>query len=223
VTRLLKVAAGQSHPDAQYLIACQKKGVNSKKKVALLKDASKCNNINAIFKLACMLADGEEVAREDKEAATLFMSAVSKGHVESHCRRADLFEQGKGVAQSSGIAAMLYGLAAEKKSVCALWNLSRMYKHGHGVIQSHSEAYKFCRLSAVQGFAQAKYDLACMYEEGFGTTVPLVRSEAVRWFSQAAAKGHQAAAAALERLSNFDTVIAQPESHLNARAPVVSA
>ena len=222
VKRLLKLAATENHADAQYLLACQSKGVSLKQKIALLKSASK-SNLNAMFKLACMFADGEGVIRDDKEAAKLLISAVSKGHVESHCRLADLFEQCKGVAQSSETAAMLYGLAAEKKSVCALWNLSRMYKHGLGVIQSDSEAFKFCKLAALQGFPEAKYDLGCMYAD-VGGSVPLVRSEVVRWFSQAASQGHQAAAAALKRLSNFDTVIAQPESHLNkAPAPVVSA
>ena len=42
-----------------------------------------CHNANAVlnatFKLACMLADGEGVARDDKEAAKLLVTAVSKG------------------------------------------------------------------------------------------------------------------------------------------------
>ena len=125
--------------------------------------------MNATFKLACMLADGEGVACDDKEAANLFMSAVSKGHVESHCRLADMFEHGKGVVQCIEIAAFLYRQAAEKKNVIALCNLARMHTHGLGVIQSHSEAFKYCSLAAVQGFAQAKYDLVCMYQEDVST------------------------------------------------------
>ena len=216
-TRLLELAASQSHADAQYLLACQLEGGSLKRKIELLKGASKSNNMNATFKLACMLADGEGVARDDKEAAKLLMAAVSKGHVESHCRLADMFEHGKGVAQSMEVAAMLYGQAAEKNNASALCNLARMHKHGHGVMQSQSEAFKFCRLAAVQGFAQAKYDLACMYLEGVGTAV--VRSEAIRWLHEAAAQGHQEAASALRRLKVVDAGIALTESQSQSACP----
>jgi hypothetical protein len=53
-------------------------------------------------------------------------------------------------------------------------------------------------MAAVQGFTQAKYDLALMYLNGVGTAI--VRSEALRWFHEAAAQGHQEAEAALKRL-----------------------
>jgi TPR repeat protein len=43
-----------------------------------------------------MLADGEGVARDAKEATKLLVTAVSKGRVEPHCRLADMFEHGKG-------------------------------------------------------------------------------------------------------------------------------
>ena len=128
VKRLLKLAAAKNHADAQYLLACQLKGVNLKQKIALLKSASK-SNANAMFKLACMFADGEGVKRDDKEAARLLMSAVSKGHLESHCRLAGMFESGKGVVQSMEAAAMLYGQAAEKNNAAAFCNLARMHTH----------------------------------------------------------------------------------------------
>jgi uncharacterized protein len=216
VKRLLKLAATKNHADAQYLLACQLKGVNLKQKIVLLKSAS-ISNTNAMFKLACMFADGEGVPRDDKEAANLLMSAVSKGHLESHCRLADMFEHGKGVVQSMEVAALLYGQAAEKKNAAALCNLARMHTHGLGVIQSHSEAFKYCRLAAVLGFAQARYDLARMYEHGIGTAV--VRSEALRWFHEAAAEGHQDAAAALRRLNIADTAITLPESESQRATP----
>ena len=62
-TRLLELAASQSHADAQYLLACQLEGGSLKRKIELLKGASKSNNMTATFKLACILADGERVAR----------------------------------------------------------------------------------------------------------------------------------------------------------------
>jgi TPR repeat protein len=49
-----------------------------------------------------------------------------------------------------------------------------------------------------------------MYEHGIGTAV--VRSEALRWFHEAAADGHQDAAAALKRMNMAHTAIALPES-----------
>ena len=65
-------------------------------------------------------------------------------------------------------------------------------------------------MAAVQGFTQAKFDLAHMYQHGVGTAI--VRSEALRWFHEAAAQGHQEAEAALKRLKIEETEIAQPES-----------
>ena len=85
-----------------------------------------------------------------------------------------------------------------------------MHRDGRGVTKSHAEAFKLCRLAAVQGFAQAKHDLACMYQEGVGTA--FVRSEAIRWFKEAAAQGHQDALAALNRLGNGDVHVALTES-----------
>ncbi len=209
VMRLLNLAAAENHADAQYLLACQLTGGDVEQKLTLLRSASK-SNTNAMFKLACMLADGEGVACDEGEAAKLLMSAASKGHLESHCRLAHMFEHGKGVVQSIEMAALLYGQAAQKKNTNALYNLARMHTHGLGVIQSHSDAFKYCRMAAVQGFAQAKYDLAGMYQHGVGTAI--VRSEALRWFHEAAAQGHQEAEAALKRLKMEETDIAQPES-----------
>jgi len=184
VMRLLSLAAAENHADAQYLLSCQLTSGDVEQKITLLRSASK-SNTNAMFKLACLLADGEGVLCDEGEAAKLLMSAASKGHLESHCRLAGMFENGKGVVQSMEAAAMLYGQAAEKKNAAALCNLARMHTHGLGVIQSHSEAFKYCRLAAGQGFTQAQYDLARMYEHGIGTAV--VRSEALRLFHVAAA------------------------------------
>ena len=92
-----------------------------------------------------------------------------------------------------------------------------MHLHGHGVVQSHSEALRFCKLAAFQGFAQAQHDLGCMYQNGVGTAV--VRSEANRWFHEAAAQGHEGAAAALRHLNVVDTAIASPESQSQSAFP----
>jgi TPR repeat protein len=72
-------------------------------------------------------------------------------------------------------------------------------------------------MAAVQGLTQAKYDLARMYEHGIGTAV--VRSEALRWFHEAAAEGHHDAASALNRLNIAHTAIALPESESQRVCP----
>ena len=147
VMRLLGLAAAENHAEAQYLLSCQLTSGDVEQKITLLRSASK-SNTNAMFKLACLLADGEEVACDEGEAAKLLMSAASKGHLESHCRLANMFEHGKGVVQNIEIAALLYGQAAEKKNTNALYNLARMHTRGLGVIQSHSDAFKYCRMAA---------------------------------------------------------------------------
>ena len=72
-------------------------------------------------------------------------------------------------------------------------------------------------MAAVQGFTQAKYDLAQMYKHGVGTVI--VRSEALRWFHEAAAEGHQDAAAASRRLNIADTAITLSESESQRVCP----
>ena len=56
-----------------------------------------------------------------------------------------------------------------------------------------------------------------MYEQGVGTDV--VRSEALRLFRDAAAEGHQDAAAALRCLNTADTAIPMPESESQRATP----
>jgi len=187
---LLQCAADKNHADAQYLLACQLQSGDFEQ-IQLLKRASRSGHSNALFKLACLVADGNGV-RDDEEAASLFMAAGAKGHVEAHIRLAQMFELGQGVAQSTAIAAIMYGQAAAKNSASALYKLARMHQEGRGVSQSNAEAFRLCSLAAVQGLAQAKHDLACMYQLGIGTEI--VPSEAVRWFKEASAQGHQDAA-----------------------------
>jgi hypothetical protein len=71
--RLLSLAAAENHAYAQYMLSCQLTSGEVEQKITLLRSASK-SSTNAMFKLACLLADGEGVACDEGEAAKLLMS-----------------------------------------------------------------------------------------------------------------------------------------------------
>jgi hypothetical protein len=190
---LLKIAVLEDHTDAQYLLGRQLEDKRPRRAIKLLKKASRKQHVEATFRLACLIFDGEGLAQNYEAAAKLFTEIVAKGHVEASVRLAEMHECGNGVAQNIEIAVMLFTLAAEKGNPRAQCRLACLYRDGCGVLQDEKKAFKLFRLAALQGVPQAQYDLACMYLHGNGTVRS--RSEANRWFHKAASQGYAGAAA----------------------------
>jgi TPR repeat protein len=141
-----------------------------------------------------------------------------------------MFRDGQGVEQNYAEAVRLYKLAAAQGDAIGQANLGYMFLQGSGTAKNYAEAVRLLRLAAAQGHARAQCSLGIwlrsvcaelardpaesqswtriaatngivMAQLFMGYTFERVdKTEAIRWFSFAAAQGDSEGAAALKRL-----------------------
>jgi TPR repeat protein len=127
-----------------------------------------------------------------KKSAKLFKRAVELGNVSAMINLSGQYFTGRGVKLDRTKGKQLLRLAAKRHSATA-------QKHLAGELRDdgcHEEAFAFIKMAAEQGEHEAENDLGMHYVHGIGVTRNF--DEARRWFSLAAAKGHEKAALNLE-------------------------
>ena len=136
-----------------------------------------------------------DLVKSDKKAAKIYRRAVELGNVTAMNNLGRLYETGStGVKLDKKKAMKLYRAAADRGGAFAQYNLA---------VELHSdekfeEAFRYLVLAANQGFTPAEHNLGCFYRDGTGTEVDL--GKAIYWVERAAAKGEEAAKAALALL-----------------------
>lgn len=148
---------------------------------------SDAGNVGATAGLARLLFLGVLFARDEREAARLFLKAAEAGHVRSMTNYALLAKDGVGVAKSDTEAAKWFLRAAEAGNDAAMTNLAGFYDAGRGATKDAGEAARWYRRAADAGNVIAMHRLALMYEAGRG--VAKDDAEAVRLLTKASDKG----------------------------------
>jgi hypothetical protein len=129
---------------------------------------------------------------------------AEQGNPQSQYRLANAYYNGRGVTRSSTEGARWLLKAAEQGHVQAQCDLGVMYQNGFGVEQSYRDALNWYRRAAEQGDALAQHNLGSLNAKGFRpkgtrffdrTAFIFMRAtqdwvEAYKWFSLAAANGH---------------------------------
>jgi TPR repeat protein len=173
------------------------------KAVGELRKEADAGNCNSQVNLGLMYAKGDNVPKDEAEAAKWFRMAADQGHAAAQNNLGWMYANGNGVAKDDVEAVRWYRLAAEKGHASAQNNLGWMYDEGHGVPQDRAEAVKWYSLAAAQGHVAAQNNLGSMYANGVGVRMNFVQAHI--WWSMAKAKGSEAAEFNLEQLEKYMT------------------
>jgi uncharacterized protein len=152
--------------------------------------------VEAQYQLGSMYWEGKGVERDLPEALSWYQRAANQGHREALVRLAESYERGEGISQDYVKASRMYALAADRGDVKSEIRLAQLYMMGQGVPKNYAEARKLLERAANKKDSEGEYLLGTLYWEGRGMTID--RVQAYKWFSLAAAQGHQHAASLRE-------------------------
>lgn len=136
------------------------------------------------------------VVKSTKKAAKIYKRAVELGSADAALRLGQLYLTGDGVKLDKNKALQLWRTAADRGYAHAQAKLAEFLEDNGS---PHEETFRLLELAAKQGLTNAEYNVGLRYYNGRGVTRDL--EEAKRWFGRAAAKGHDIAIPALERLA----------------------
>jgi len=136
-----------------------------------------------------------------KKAAKFYRRAADLGDVRATLRLGAAYAAGEGVKLDRRKAARYYRVAADAGDALAQCELGYVLHEGLGVDRDAAEAARYLRLAANAGLAEAEFNLGAAYEAGSG--VDRDRAEAERLYARAAARGHRAAAATVDRIAGL--------------------
>ena len=162
------------------------------------------NNVNlGGYDLAMLLRHDKDVPGDDTLAALWFgraSGAPSAG--DAQYQLALMYEQGLGVHQDKAEAAAYYTKAANDKNSLAMADaqvhLAELLYRGDGVHKDLKAAFKWFGKAADQDNAQGAFMLGQMYEKGEAGAAD--KTQAIKWYTQAAKDGSKDAKQALNRL-----------------------
>jgi TPR repeat protein len=168
------------------------------------------------YALGQMLAEGQGVEVNAREAVKWLESAADQGLADAQAYLGWLYEHGEGVRKSERKAVQLYESAANQGQASAQNNLGRMYANGTGVKRNFFEAFKYYNLAAAQGDYYAQYNIGMLYSSGAIGRIGYCDQwgdncrnrnykEAVSWFKLSATGGFQDAVTELKKLLNVNS------------------
>lgn len=131
---------------------------------------------------------GEEVIKNDSEAAEWFHESAQQGRVIMQTCLGWMYHHGLMVEQNDEEAVKWFQKAAQQECDIAQYSLGCMYVEGRGVEQNNKEAIKQFQKAAHQGYADAQCILGAVYT--WGLDVEQDHEEAIKWFQKAAEQGH---------------------------------
>lgn len=104
-------------------------------------------DVPATYELARRYDNGDEVPRDEAEAAKYYILAAEEGHSEAQLALADCYFFGRGAYKNYSWALKWYQKAAEQGVVKAQQSLGYMYAGGLGVSQDYVAAYMWYSIS----------------------------------------------------------------------------
>jgi|LauGreDrversion4_2_1035121.scaffolds.fasta_scaffold143028_2 TPR repeat protein len=175
-------------------------GMQSRRSVRLCLLAAAQGHVRALMNLGNMFRDGQGVDQNYAEAVRLYRLAAAQGCAEGQASLGYMFFQGSGTAKDYAEAVRLLRLAAAQghsRAQCSLgiWLLSIC----PNLARDPEEGVTCMRNAATNGNARAQLIMGSIFEQG-AHGFEVNRTEAIRWFSLAAAQGHIEGADGLRRL-----------------------
>lgn len=162
--------------------------------------AAEQGNIEAKFRLARLLQEGEGGVKKDlKTAVSLYQKAADAGNIEAQNWLGYSYEYGLGIAVDNAKAAEWYRKSADGGFAIGQNNLGLLYLNGKGVQRDYAQAFKLFDEASKKGDAWAINNLGGMYEMGWGTKPN--KAIALQLYGQAAAKGNPHADDNVRRLT----------------------
>jgi serine/threonine-protein kinase len=126
----------------------------------LLRQSAIAGEPLAMLQLGEDYRDGQDVTKDEKEAARWFRMAALSGNTSGMVFLGAMYSMGEGVDKSDQEAARWFEKAANAGNSAGLYNLAGMYERGQGVPYSLDKAKELYRKSAALGNAEAQKRLA---------------------------------------------------------------
>lgn len=132
--------------------------------------ASRGGDLEALYNIACMYADGIGVKKNIVTANELLMKGAEKGNLNCIYNLANHYKKGLGVKQDDKMAISLYEKAAAKNHPGALYNLGIVYFNGEGVPRDRDKASDYFIAAADNGYIYALFALGESFYKGLEIT-----------------------------------------------------
>ena len=155
--------------------------------VAYFKAAVKLGNIDSIYSLGCMIADGEGFAQNYNVAEGYILLSAMQGITDAQFRFAEMREKGLGVTKNREEAVMWYKKALDGGDRRAYLPLAYRYLSGETVNREETIAAQYFTEAARDGSIEATLMLAKLYRDGVGVKKDILKSE--NYFRKAAENG----------------------------------
>jgi TPR repeat protein len=157
----------------------------------LLRTAASRNHLDAMYRLAHVLAAGRIAEKDALEAARLFTRAAEAGHTPSMVDLAWMYSSGVGVQADPFKAASWYKQAADRGNAAGMVGLGLAYENGRGVETDPNRAAMLYKRAADLGNSAGMLHLGLLYAQGKG--VGRNEAAAVDLYRKAAALNNAAA------------------------------
>ncbi|MBR2473763.1 MAG: toll/interleukin-1 receptor domain-containing protein [Clostridia bacterium] len=145
--------------------------------VSYLKTAARLGNIDAIYTLGCLIADGEGFAQDYDVANGYISLAAIQGITDAQYRFAEMLDKGLGVAKNRNEAFVWYKKALDGGDRRAYLPLAYRYLEGTTVNRDETVAAKYFTEAANDGSTEAVLMLAKLYRDGVGVSIDMSKSE----------------------------------------------
>lgn len=160
---LLTPLAVDGDADAQYYLgdvfrAYDNKNMDLEKAYEWYLSSSNQQNMNAMFKLGLMYANGEFVEKNYAKRNYWYQRAIDEGHTYAMYNMGYSYLNGIGVVQNYEVAKTLFKSAAEENHSLAQERLGSMYREGQGFEKNLLFAHMWLNISASNGNKFAKND-----------------------------------------------------------------
>ncbi len=138
--------------------------------VSYYRAASDKGNLDAIYKLGCMIADGEGFDADASAAVSYLAIAAVKGYADAQYRLAEMMDKGNGVDIDRIEASSWYKKALAGGDRRAYINLAYRYLNGDTLAKNETLAADYFKEAANDGNKEAYLMLAKLYKDGIGVT-----------------------------------------------------
>jgi TPR repeat protein len=193
--RWFQKAAEQGHAparkDLERLRADVKKAEKAEE-VRRLQERAEAGEAEAQFSLAWKYANGQDVRRNDGEAARLYLQAAKQGVTEAQYQLGVMYANGRGVKPDEEKAVRWYEKAARKEHASARKALEQIKEAQRMREVADREPIRLLREDAEKGKRKEQYHLAVAYRHGRG--VDKDQKSERHWLREAAKQNHAEAA-----------------------------
>ncbi len=148
--------------------------------------AARLGNTEAIYRLGCLIADGECFEQDYNAAKPYILYAANHGIADAQYRYAEMLYTGHGAHQNISESTDWYKKALENGERRAYLPLAKRYLDGETVGRNETTAAQYFIEAAEDGSTEAMVMLARLYRDGAGVRKDSVKSEA--YFRMAAEK-----------------------------------